>query len=54
MTNVISHCELTQLQLQELYDLLATYPTWISTSFTVDNAFKFGGTKEKQKQEVPH
>jgi hypothetical protein len=54
MTSVFSHCELTQLQLQELQELFTTFPTWISPNFTVDSAFKFSGTKAKQKQVVPH
>jgi hypothetical protein len=54
MSSVFSHCELTQLQLQVLKDLFTTFPTWISPNFTVDNAFKFSGTKAKQKQLVPH
>ena len=54
MTTVFSHCELTQLQLQELRDLFTTFPTRISPNLTVDSAFKYSGTKEKQKQLVPH
>jgi len=54
MTSVFSQCELTQLPLQELDDLFTTFPTWISPNFTVDSAFKFSGTKERQKQLVPH
>jgi hypothetical protein len=51
MISIFSHCE---LQLQELDDLFTTFPTWIYPNFTVDSAFKFSGTKEKQKQLVPH
>jgi len=54
MTSVFSYCELKQLQLQELQNLFTAFPTWISPNFTVDSAFKFSWTKEKEKQVLPH